>query len=233
MANFLDFIFPKRCVNCKKYGSYLCENCFIYLSFDTEGVCAVCNRPTIDNLTHPRCSTRYTIDGIFSSISYKGIAKKLVYNFKYKPFISDLSTLLTDLFYEGLIQKEEFYNIQKKLRDKPVLVPVPLHPSRLRERGYNQSEILAKGLAERMNLKVLNCLRRTKLTKPQANLSKKERKKNIMGAFEVFMEKEKLKNLNVFLIDDIFTTGLTLNEAAKTLKKAGVRKVWGLTLARD
>lgn len=230
--DFLSLIFPKYCINCKRIGSYLCDNCFSFLSFDTQGICVVCNRPSINSLTHPRCATRYTIDGIFSSISYKGVAKKLVYQFKYKPYLSNLNNLLIDLFFEGLIQKEEFYNIIKNLKSDSVLIPIPLHSSRLKSRGYNQAEILAKGLSKKMNLKILNCLKRTKKTSSQAALKREERTENIKGAFSIIQNLE-LKIQNAFLVDDIFTTGSTLNEASKILKRKGVEKVWGLTLARD
>src|SRR3989344_150419 len=104
----LDFLFPKYCVNCKKLGSYLCSDCFSYLSFDTQGMCLVCGHPSIDGLTHPRCRSSYAIDGAFSSIPYKGVAKKLLYVFKYKPYVTAIQNLLGDLFYEGIIQNESF-----------------------------------------------------------------------------------------------------------------------------
>jgi len=231
--DFLSLIFPKQCINCKKIGSYLCDDCFSYLSFDTQGLCVVCNRASINSLTHPRCVARYSIDGVFSSISYKGVAKKLVYQFKYKPYLSDLNNLLIDLFFEGIIQNEVFSNIYQNLKIDPILVPIPLYSSKLKSRGYNQAEILAKGLGKKLNLKVLNCLKRVKKTFSQVGLSQKERKENISGAFSTDSRIAMLEYSSVFLVDDVFTTGSTLNEAAKTLKKTGIKSVWGLTLARD
>lgn len=231
--SFLDFVFPKYCVNCRKLGSYLCANCLTYISFDTEEICVVCNRPAINGLTHPGCFGKYTIDGVFSAISYKGASKKLIYNFKYKPYLSDLKNVLVDLFYEKLIQKEEFYRICKN--NKPlILTPIPLHNSKLRSRGYNQAEILAISLAKKLGFPVFNLLQRVKKTPSLAGLTQKIRKENIKGAFEVEKDKKDiLKNAAVFLVDDIFTTGATLNEAARTLKKNGAGKVYGLALARD
>ncbi|MBI2031626.1 MAG: ComF family protein [Candidatus Levybacteria bacterium] len=231
--DFLNLIFPKYCVGCKKLGRYLCDKCFSYLSFDTQGICVVCNHASTNNLTHPGCKTKYTIDGIFSSLSYNPIVKKLIYNFKYRPYLSDLKKLLIDLFFEGLIQREEFYNTNQYLKGKSVLVPIPLHVSKMRIRGYNQSEILAKGLEGKLNLKKYDFLKRIKKTVSQAGLSQKERRKNISGAFAVFSDISLDRYPNIFLVDDIFTTGSTLNEAAKVLKRAGVKSVWGLTLARD
>ncbi|MCL5114103.1 MAG: double zinc ribbon domain-containing protein, partial [Patescibacteria group bacterium] len=168
--DFLSLIFPKHCVNCKKFGDYLCSNCFSYLSFDTEGLCVSCNRASINGLTHPGCATKSTIDGVFASISYKGVAKKLIYNFKYKPYLSDLSSLLIDLFFEGIIQNEDFNNVYQDLETDPVLVPIPLYFAKIRTRGYNQAEILAKGLSRKLNLKVVDLLRRTKKTRSQVGL---------------------------------------------------------------
>lgn len=231
--SLLDFIFPKYCVNCKKLGSYLCANCLTYISFDTEEICVVCNRSAINGLTHPGCFYKYTIDGVFSAIAYKGAAKKLIYNFKYNPFLSDLKNVLVDLFYENLIQKEEFYRICKN--NKPlILTPIPLHNSKLRSRGYNQAEILATALSKKLGFPMFKLLKRVKQTPSLAGLTQKTRKENIKGAFEVEKDKEGiLKNAAVFLVDDIFTTGATLNEAAKTLKKSGAKAVYGLALARD
>jgi len=111
---FTDYIFPKKCVVCKKFGSYLCENCFAYLSFDAKSLCLLCDNPTFNNLTHPRCKRKYTIDGCFSALSYNRTMQKLIYNFKYKPYLNDLKNVLADLFYESIIQNEQFQAQIKK-----------------------------------------------------------------------------------------------------------------------
>jgi len=226
---FLDFLFPKYCVNCRKIGAYICANCFSYLSFDVSMICLVCNRGSIDGLTHPKCKSKYAIDGAFSAIAYKGIVKKLIYNFKYKPYLSDLKNTLVELFYESIIQQEIF---QKANEFSPILVPIPLHKNRLRKRGYNHSQLLAEGLSKKLNLKAIEILKRKKETKSQFGLDLKKRKENIKDAF-ILNAKYIIHNTNILLVDDILTTGSTLLEAAKTLKKSGARRVWGLTLARD
>lgn len=232
----LDFFFPKRCVQCKKLGDYLCPDCFAFLSFDTKSNCLVCRRPSADGLTHPYCRGRYKIDGCFSAIPYNKTAKKLIYNFKYKPYLSSLNSFLGDLLYEALVQNESFNRILKSSR-KWVLIPIPLHSSKLRSRGYNQSEILADELAKRFNIQILNALKRARETKSQFGLKLKERKKNIQGAFDLDLSlithNLELKNRQVFLVDDIVTTGSTLLEAANVLKRNGAGKVYGITLARD
>ncbi len=225
----LDFIFPKRCVQCKKIGSYLCENCFAFLSFDTKTICLVCQRFVPNGLTHKMCLGKYTIDGCFSAISYNKTAKKLIYNFKYNPYLLDLRKFLSDLLYESLIQNESF-NIVLQSSEDWIFVPIPLFSSKFKSRGYNQSEILANELSKRLNFQSSNLLKRTKKTQTQVGLKLEERKKNIKGAFEV---SSKVDNLNIFIIDDVVTTGSTLLEAANVLKRNGAKKVYGVTLARD
>lgn len=224
--SLLDFIFPKYCVNCRKIGSYICDSCFAYISFNEVSTCVVCQRPAFGGLTHPRCKTRYTIDGVFSSLIYKGVVKRLLYQFKYKPHVGELQKVLGDLFYEGLIQKEGCYQL---LTDTSVIVPIPLYKTKLRSRGYNQSQLLAESLARKCGIKVSECLDRVKNTHTQVGLSQQERQDNIRDAFTLkFHEAD---HLQILLVDDVVTSGATLNEAAKLLKKAGVKKVWGLTLA--
>ena len=231
----LDFLFPKYCVNCKKLGSYLCDNCFAYLSFEVNEICLICKKASIDGLTHPYCLSKYSIDGAFSAINYKGVAKKLVYQFKYKPYLTDLKIVLSELFYEALIQKERFNAIiHPPAGRSPILVPIPLHHSKLKSRGYNQAEILANELASKLELRTQNLLERIKDTKSQVGLEKEERQKNIKDAFKVSNQRlEVISQKSFLLVDDVLTTGSTLLEAAKVLKRNGAKKVWGITLARD
>lgn len=238
MANLLDFVFPKKCVSCKKAGEYICTNCFTYLSFNDFGLCLVCNKNSINGLTHPGCVGKYAIDGSFSSLTYNPIAKKLIYRFKYKPFLLDLQSLLSELFYEGLIQNETLAKtIEQSSNESIFLVPVPLHKSKLKSRGYNQAEILAKGLSERLGIPTENVLSRTKNTKTQFKLDRKERLENLKDAFALnskfVIHNSKLKNVTIFLVDDILTSGSTLLECANVLKRAGAKAVFGLTLARE
>lgn len=232
----LDLLFPKYCVNCKKLGEYICADCFSYLSFTNSSICVACNRPSLDGLTHRPCRGRHVINGAFASINYNKITRKLLYQFKYKPFVSHLSTVLVDLFYEGIIQQEKFQEVYQSKEEK-ILVPIPLHSSRLRQRGYNQSELLANGLSQKLNIPMLNVLSRTKKTKAQFGLKKEERKENITGAFRISNKYQyqisNFKYSTVFLVDDILTTGITLYEAGRVLKENGAKSVFGLALARD
>lgn len=241
--SILDLIYPKRCVGCGAYGAYLCSACFTYISFADQGFCAVCQRAAIGGFTHPACMTKYEIDGVFASVKYAGVVKRLVYQFKYDPYLLDIRHLLADFFYEGIIQKEPFVRL---LSGRCVFMPIPLHKNRMQQRGYNQSQVLNEGLVERLqkerpvrgeesenSIVVKDFLERMKQTRPQFGLSQQARLANMAGAFA--LRTDSTEDLNkasaVFLVDDIVTTGATFREAGRVLKKAGVGRVYGLAFA--
>lgn len=224
--DILSLFFPKKCVGCRKFGDYLCPDCFSRLDFDVGLICGVCGRQAISGLTHPICRGRFAIDGIFASLVYKGVAKKLVYQFKFAPYLSDLSEVLVDLFYEGLIQQEMF---MKNLTSDALLVPIPLHVIRERSRGYNQAEILACGLGGKFGVSSQQALLRIQRTPTQVGKTQKERRENIKGAFKLKSGIE-VRGKTIFLIDDVVTSGSTMNEAAGVLKRAGVKAIYGLAL---
>lgn len=241
--SILDLIYPKRCVGCGAYGAYLCPACFSFINFAERGFCSVCQRGAIGGFTHPACKTPLEIDGIFASVAYAGVVKRLVYQFKYNPYLLDIKHLLVDFFYEGIIQKEPFVSL---LTERSVFVPIPLHKNRMQQRGYNQSQVLTEGLVKKMqkewltgegksenSITMIDSLERLKQTRPQFGLSPQARLENIKGAFALKQDIDKdLKNASVvFLVDDIATTGATFREAGRVLKKAGIDKVYGLAFA--
>ena len=165
-----SILYPKKCVSCKKSGSYICADCLSKITFLEYQLCGVCQKGSIDGLTHPGCRTQYGIDGIISSIAYKGIVKKLLYQFKYRPFLTELRTPLGSLFYEGLIQQEAFI---KFIEGNILMIAVPLHTDRERKRGYNQSELLSLELSKKFFYPYLkDAIFRIRKTAPQFKLSK-------------------------------------------------------------
>lgn len=226
--NLLDLLFPKTCVGCGKWGSYLCPICFTKVSFQVQAICVECNKASIDGRVHPGCLRKKSIRGVFSSTVYNGVMKKLLAAYKYPPYVKDLESVLGDLFYESLIQQELF---MKLLQKDIVFVPIPLATKKYRIRGYNQAEELAKLLGKRLQVVVVHALHRVKETKTQVNLTKEEREKNIRGAFIVDGKVKSTLQRVVVLVDDVLTTGATMSEAADVLYTAGIKEVWGITLS--
>lgn len=188
-------------------------------------ICLVCGRATYSSLTHPRCVGRYAIDGAFSGFVYNGVMRRLIARMKYKPFVFDLVGMLANLTAESIIQHEHFFSLSQQ---GAVFVPIPLHKEKLRSRGYNQSDLLAKELGKTFQLPVLHLLQRVKKTISQVGLSREER---IINTKEAFAVKNIPKPSTVLLVDDVLTSGATLAEAGRVLKRSGVEKVYGLTLA--
>ena len=157
------------------------------------------------------------------------MVKRLIYQFKYQPHLTDLKELLTELFYEGIIQHE---GLQNAFVPSSIVVPIPLHAIKLRKRGYNQVEVLAKGIGKKTGIDVKNILVRSKKTESQFQLDREKRRVNLQNAF-VLQDKYKneIKNKTIVLVDDVVTSGATLLEAAKILKRGGADKVYGITLA--
>lgn len=231
--NILDFLFPKRCVSCGSFDVFLCQKCLVKVKFIELPICPVCERPAIGGATHPGCKTRYSLDGLISVCVYDGPTKNVIKRLKYKPWITELGEILANLALDFYHKNTSTIRI---IEQNPVLVPTPLHKSRERERGFNQSEILGRLMAHKLNLEFIpHLLIRHKKTKPQAELKGKERLENIKNAFSVSSDSPNIlisKYPNILLIDDVWTTGATLRACGQVLKLAGAKKVWALTLAR-
>ncbi len=222
----LDFIFPKRCLGCGRIGAYFCSNCRNRIIFIERSICPVCEKAAIDGATHPGCRTRYTMDGLTSFFRYDGIVRYAIKAVKYR--------LVTDLASEFISLIPSYSFLSKLLSTKPLsslLIPIPLHPSRFRERGFNQAEKLAQFIAPKLEMPLAdNLLYRIVKRKPQADITfKKQRIENAKGIFQLATSMLPEK---VLLFDDVWTTGATMKEATRVLKKAEVKWVWGLTLAR-
>lgn len=230
----LDLLFPIRCLICreKQSGSYLCRSCLAEVKPKTEPECAFCSARSVNGQTCPFCRQNHYLDFLWAAADYEEpTVKKMLWALKYR-FIKDLKTPLSNLLKDYLRHKkiDEFL---ENYRQQIVLIPIPLHPYRLNWRSYNQSELLAQELAGEFNLDLeTKTLIRTKYQKPQAELKdKEERKRNAKNVFAC-TRSDLVQGRTVILVDDIATTGSTLNEAARILKEAGVEKVIGLVVAK-
>ncbi|MBN2240016.1 MAG: ComF family protein [Dehalococcoidales bacterium] len=220
----LNILFPQRCIACGKEGSFICSTCSYNIPLVTPPVCPLCGRPHSSGLLCPSCITwNSEIDGIRSPFRFDGVIRQSVYQLKYRN-LRAIAPFLAQYMYDCL---------QRNAIPGDVLVPVPLHKQRYRERGYNQSNLLAKETGKLSGLPVVtDVLVKHRNTAPQARTSSvSERQKNISNAFSC--TEESLSGRNVILIDDVATSGATLDACAAVLKEAGVSSVWGLTLARE
>lgn len=227
-----DILFPKRCVGCKKFGSYLCANCLSSIKQFEEFVCPVCLKRSVIGKTHPGCKTPYGLDGLSAGVVYKGVVKRLVFSFKYEPYTSNLKEAMGKLFTEMISQNELFITL---LSQRPIVIPIPLSSKKLQKRGYNQAELLGGSLSKSFELDTkLHILKRIKNTKPQFTLDKVSRFQNVKDAFEISdVYKKDIKDATVLLVDDLATSCATLKECAKVLKRAGAHEVYGVTFARE
>lgn len=215
----MDILFPKRCLGCGRIGKYFCDQCrkTIRVIAANEAICPVCERPAIDGATHPRCRTKYIIDGLTVFFRYDGIIRKAVKALKYR-LIFDLASEFVSLIHSLDFPKSSLF------------VPIPLHSSRFRERGFNQAEVLGRLVAEKLHVPVrTDILKRIKRTTPQVEMKKRDgRLKNMEKVFSVSSP----VSPNILLFDDVFTTGATMRSAANVLKRSGAKIVWGITMAR-
>ena len=187
-------------------------------------LCPRCGKPQPSGILCPGCvSWQAEIDGIRSPFRFDGLMRQAIHQLKYRNLRAltvPLAELLNDYLTANPLPGE-------------VLVPVPLHPRRLRERGHNQSQRLAEELSNLTNLPVTgDCLIRKHHTPPQARTATvEERRSNVTNAFTCV--NDRLQDKQVLLIDDVSTSGATLDACAKALKTAGATSVWGLVLARE
>jgi len=192
--------------------------------------CPVCEKPAIDGMTHPGCSTKYSLDGLTSFFRYDGVVKKAIKHIKYR-YMHDIAHELIQCIPSSsfeIFHKSYFLNLKSEF------IPIPLHPSRYNFRGFNQAEVIAQALHKRLNIPVkTNILIRSKKTIPQVEMKDRDKRlTNMKNAFSIPHSLFLIPNSGIFLIDDVFTTGATLRSAASALKHVGVKCVWGITVAQ-
>ena len=220
----LDFFFPRRCAGCGREGRFLCLDCLGTLRPLQPPWCSQCGRPYAGSGSCPDCRGRpHQLRGIRAAYIYEGALRQAVLEFKYRgvsAFAEELAPLL-----------------ENHLREHPLaadlIVPVPLFGDRLRERGYNQAELLARHLSVSLSLPMEGtALYRTRKTPPQARLvTWEDRRENMAGAFGA--RPEAVRGRRVLVLDDVCTTGATLDACGQALRAAGAASAWGMALARE
>jgi ComF family protein len=229
----LDVFLPPICHICREFiphadEIHICPDCRRQLPLVISPLCPVCGIPFIGTGDDHRCGQCLTqpprFDTARAAFLYEGAMRDLIHSFKYDRR-SHLRRPLTLLVLEELCAFLQDAEPQ-------IIVPVPLHRSRLRQRGFNQAVLLGTLLARRLSLPMLpDALVRTRRTEPQIELSAAERRSNVKGAFSVKRSGD-IAGKRVLLLDDVMTTGSTMNECAGELKKSGVNRVIAVTIAR-
>lgn len=227
---FLDFIYPPVCLICKAVireefpqnsKALVCSDCWCNLEIEEKSFCPECKVELESSQLH-NCSAY--LNKVYALGVFDENFQELIHQFKYKGKVSAGKSL-------GIRLAQELK--KQRVTDVACLIPVPLHKARKRERGFNQSEIVAESLGTELDLKVeKDVLIRIKNTKDQTKLSIEERKRNVAGAFQVQDKQKILQGKKIILVDDVITTGATLNECAKVLKQAGAKEILGITVAK-
>lgn len=224
--NSLNIFFPERCVVCGTYGSLCCQNCINEIEYITTPTCPECGKISKKSQYCTNCRSRIKPSLYAVNIAchyHSTVIKKVIYDFKYSG-ITGLSQVCGELIYQRIRNCFD--------GDNTIIVPVPLYKYRQNIRGFNQAELIARYLSKRMDLPGGSALIRQINTTNQVSLSRTKRLVNLEGAF-LCTDKELVWGKNILLVDDVMTTGATLNECAKILKQAGAKKVFGAVVARN
>lgn len=221
----LEFFFPPRCAICgsllplEKEERLLCPDCLAQPPFLTGEKCQICGRPTDNDVLCHRCRhTDFLFQAGTAAFSYETMQSEIA-AFKFQGYRRE-GERLSHLMAEYLLQEHPDW-----ITWADVLTEVPLHPNKLRFRGFNQAEILCEGLAKETGMVHVPCvLRRHVDTLPQSSLKAAQRRENLKNVFDV-AKKEAISGKHVLLLDDIFTTGTTLQECTRALLRAGAAEV--------
>ncbi len=228
----LDLLYPPRCEACGRLRRELiCDGCWAEIDWIRPPVCEICGAPFDPRAqAGPRCAEcrgrRRAFAVARSAGYYSGPLVEAIRRFKYDCQMAlwrPLGRLMVEALEDGAGAVDP--------ETVDVVCAVPLHESRLRERGFNQSELIAEIVAERIEKPLKRLLRRMRPTLPQVDLPAESRAANVRGAFEADLH-EVIEGKTVLVIDDLFTTGATMIECARALRRAGAQEVRVLTLAR-
>ncbi|MEK7148996.1 MAG: double zinc ribbon domain-containing protein [Patescibacteria group bacterium] len=223
--SLLDILFPKTCASCGASDSFFCEPCERALHIFSPQ-CLICGSRNMDATVCLSCRRKTALSHFYAPFSYKDVGiRNAIHRLKYDR-MKWYGPFLGSFIATGL----SLYKV--RVPKNTICIPIPLYSSRERKRGFNQSELIAESLCEHLGIPLeKNILFRIKETKSQVELNNHtERAINMNGAFSI-ERPELISQKTIFLIDDVATSGATLNEAAFALKSARARSVWGLTTA--
>lgn len=225
----ITFLYPAQCKVCEETiglesVSYLCKTCWNDLRIVEPPWCEICGNPSTDEVCS-QCATNPPRYGKLRTVAmYDAILQKVVHLYKFEGRIT-LAKHLIELMIENM-------PYDCNISEYDYILPIPIHKKRLRERGFNQSKLLAQGIAQVNRVDILtDALVRSRNTSPQSSLARDERQTNIIGAFEV-KNSEEIRGKRILILDDVFTTGATIREAVNVLWDVDPEEIDVLTLAR-
>ena len=222
---FLDFIFPPHCLICGYLGDWFCDTCRQQLTKDPVYDCLVCVGQQHQDAICDACQVTSGLAGVVIACNYDRLIQRVIHSFKYKD-ARVLQFALTEVFWQVFVQS----SLARLSPEQLIIFPVPLHPHKQTQRGYNQCELLARQLIERLPGSYLGQgLIRQLDTSSQMQLTRQERLYNLEGAFAY--TGQSLAGRTVVLLDDVCTTGSTLLECSRALLPAQPDQIWGLVLA--
>ncbi len=219
-------IFPKKCLGCGKTGSFICKKCELGLEVSNLR-CPVCSKPSLTGKSCDKCDG--VLDGLVTVWKFNGLAREGIHWFKFKgarDVIVDFVELAGRYINDSPSRFREFGEFV--FLDDVVFSFVPSSEKRRKKRGYNQAEIISSEVSKLFRKESVRLLSKVRDTKPQVELSREERLDNLDGIFSFVGDNVPER---VVLVDDVVTTGSTLSECAKVLKRAGVSEIWGFALA--
>ncbi len=223
----IDLLFPPRCATCGRAGRQICARCAQLVTPTPATICTRCGR--VQPARVPSCAQcaddlDFPLDHVRAAALHTAPLREWIHLLKYEGR-RDLAPALAR-YLTAALAGAEWATVRERI---DAVVPTPLHAERLRTRGYNQAELLARGLCQQTGLSLrTNLLRREKLTQSQVGLNAAARKANVEGAFAAAPG---CRGLHLLLIDDVYTTGATLQACARALRAAGAVRVYALTLA--
>ncbi|MFA6427616.1 MAG: ComF family protein [Candidatus Magasanikbacteria bacterium] len=220
-----DIVFPMYCLGCNVEGSFVCEQCFKTLDLSGVFCCPVCHAKQPDGVCCEACRPQSSLDLHIAITPYQEHSLKgnIIHTLKYS-YAQDIL---------GTCEKIFLHFLSRYKLEADFLIPIPLHKRRYAERGFNQAELLAQIISNIMHIPLLKPLKRSRHTKQQAKLNRGGRLTNLANAFEIEeTQKDMIKNKTIIIVDDVFTTGSTMQECAKVLKENNATQTIGFTIAR-
>lgn len=229
LSKLLDLIYPPKCIFCEEIivigqPKWICEKCRDNIEIISGHRCLKCGKPldNTDNLCKICLQYQFLYKKGYCLLYYDGFTREAIHRFKYNNH-PEYAKGFSKLIYE--------YSEDKSFFEADCFIPVPMFPKKRKKRGFNQAELIAYELSKLTNIPIFNdVLFRIKDTKKQSQLNFAERKNNVKNAFKA-QNSAKITNKNILLIDDIYTTGSTINECADVLIKEGAKNVYSYCLS--